>query len=214
MTRQLLVMAKQPTAGTTKTRLCPPLTPAQAADLYAALLCDTLALARAAAALDATLCPAIAYAPAAARGYFRDLAPALGALDHVLTQSLAAGHAAVAAIASDSPTLPVARIGQAFARLDDGAEVVLGPGDDGGYYLIALKQPQPAILRPVQMSTPHVLADTLALAHAAGLRVALLEAWPDVDTVDDVKALARALAHLPGDVAPATRAVLDGLGLA
>ena len=60
MTRQLLVMAKQPTAGTTKTRLCPPLTPAQAADLYAALLCDTLALARAAAALDATLCPAIA----------------------------------------------------------------------------------------------------------------------------------------------------------
>ena len=139
----------------------------------------------------------------------------LGArLDHVLTQSLAAGHAAVAAIASDSPTLPVARIGQAFARLDDGAEVVLGPGDDGGYYLIALKQPQPAILRPVQMSTPHVLADTLALAHAAGLRVALLEAWPDVDTVDDVKALARALAHLPGDVAPATRAVLDGLGLA
>lgn len=222
MTRQLLIMAKQPVAGTTKTRLCPPLTPAQAADLYAALLRDTVALARAAAAQDATLCPAIAYAPATARSYFRDLAPDLDALaqagadlgarlDHVLTQSLAAGHAAVAAMASDCPTLPVARIGQAFARLDDDADVVLGPGDDGGYYLIAVKQPQPAILRPVQMSTPHVLADTLALAQAAGLRVALLDAWPDVDTVDDVRALARALVQLPGDVAPATRAALSGL---
>lgn len=73
---------------------------------------------------------------------------------------------------SDSPTLPAAYVAQAFAQLDGPSDVVLGPCEDGGYYLIGLKRPQPPLLREVPMSTPWVVRDTLALAAQLGLRVA------------------------------------------
>jgi len=224
MTRRLVVIAEQPIPGATKTRLCPPLTPDQAADLYSALLLDTLDLARRAQSVDDSLHLAIAYTPMDAAAYFSQLAPDfellfqegpdLGArLHHVLSLSLAMGHLQVAAIGSDSPVLPAAFIGQAFDHLEAGADVVLGPAEDGGYYLIAMSQPQPTILLPVQMSTPQVLSDTLALAEQAGLRVTLLPTWPDVDTMADVRLLVRLLNQLSAEHAPATRAALQTLGL-
>ena len=66
-------------------------------------------------------------------------------LDHLLTAALAQGATAAVVMDSDSPTLPVAYVSEAFARLAEGADVVLGPCDDGGYYLIGLKQPQPRL---------------------------------------------------------------------
>ena len=87
-------------------------------------------------------------------------------------------------MSSDSPTLPAGYLAGAFDVLAwDEADVVLGPCDDGGYYLIGLGLPQPRLLQEVSMSTPHVLRDTLALAAAAGLRVALLSPWYDIDVV-------------------------------
>ncbi|MEW5868527.1 MAG: TIGR04282 family arsenosugar biosynthesis glycosyltransferase [Chloroflexota bacterium] len=193
----LLVVAKKPTPGQTKTRLCPPLAPGQAADLYTCFLQDTLETMRKVPGVQR----GIVYLPEDAQDYFWQLAPdmtltcqrgaSLGErLDHLLSEALAGGSPRAVVMDSDSPTLPADYLVQAFERLA-GADVVLGPTQDGGYYLIGLKQPQPHLLRQVQMSTPHVLADTLALAEASGLVVSLLPSWYDVDTIDDLHQLHR-----------------------
>lgn len=221
MTQQmLLVVAKQPAAGQTKTRLCPPLMGATAAALYECFLRDTLDIMRRTPAVTR----GIVYLPADAAGYFRALAPDFvltlqeGAdlgerLDNLLTASLAQGATAVVVMDSDSPTLPVAYVSEAFTRLHEGADVVLGPCDDGGYYLIGLKQPQPRLLREVQMSTPTVLRDTLAIAEELGLRVALLPMWYDVDTAAELQRLRQELAVMTAESlsSPAqhTRAFLE-----
>jgi len=162
----------------------------------------------------------IGYLPEEAQGYFRRLAPEMelrpqrGAslgqrLDYLLREALgevSPGEVSPRAVVidSDSPTLPAAYISEAFERLAE-VEVVLGPTDDGGYYLMGVKQPQPLLLRQVQMSTPHVLSDTLRLAKASGLSVALLPAWYDVDTLADLYRLDGQAASLEGDHAAATR---------
>jgi len=200
----LLVVAKQPAAGQTKTRLCPPLTSATAAALYECFLCDTLDVMR--MTPDVTRC--IVYLPEDAAGYFHELAPDftlscqqgsdLGErLDNLLTEALSQGATAAVVMDSDSPTLPAAYLTAAFVHLQKGADVVLGPCDDGGYYLIGLKQPQPRLLREVPMSTPTVLHDTLILAKALHLRVALLPTWYDVDTAAELQRLRQELQGAP-----------------
>ncbi len=212
----LLVIAKRPAPGQTKTRLTPPLSPEQAAQLYECFLQDTLAVARAVPG-TARL---INYAPSDAAGYFSELAadfgrlPQVGAdlgerLDHALTHCLTDGFRRAVIMDSDSPTLPAAYLVQAFEALET-ADVVLGPCEDGGYYLIGLTRPQPRLLREVQMSTPRVLEDTLALARAVGLRVALLPRWYDVDTAVELEWLRADLQRgHPG--APHTRRFLSAL---
>ena len=114
----------------------------------------------------------------------------------------------VAAVNSDGPTLPLAYLAGAFQELGKEADVVLGPSDDGGYYLIGLKRPAPRLLREVQMSTSHVTTDTLALAAEEGLKVALLPTWYDVDDAQSLARLKAELATAPPEVAPHTRAFL------
>ncbi len=193
MPNMLLVVAKQPSPGQTKTRLCPPLNHAQAADLYECFLQDTL---------DIMSCVpnvqrGIAYLSENGPGYFQNLAPdmalirqtgaSLGErLDNLLTQVLADQAQKAVVMDSDSPTLPPDYLAMAFDRLD-AADVVLGPTEDGGYYLIGMKKPHPRLLREVQMSTPHVLRDTLALA--SQVSVALLPTWYDVDNATDLERL-------------------------
>ena len=151
--------------------------------------------------------PGIAFTPPDATAHFAalapgfELAPQIGAtlgerLDGVLSGALARGYGQVAAVNSDSPSLPVAFLVAAFVALDDPAvDVVLGPCDDGGYYLIGWKRPHPALVRDVTMSAPDTLAQTLAVAGRVGLRVALLPRWYDVDGPPD-------LARLAGDPGP------------
>jgi rSAM/selenodomain-associated transferase 1 len=221
MKRVLLVVAKRPAIGQTKTRLCPPLTGEAAAALYACLLQDTLDIMRAVPGVERV----IVYLPETATDYFRALAPDMalmlqrGAdlgerLDHLLSDALAAGAEQVVVMDSDSPTLPAAYVAEAFARLDGPDDVVLGPCDDGGYYLIGLKRPQPRLLREVQMSTPFVVRDTLALADALGLKVALLPAWYDVDTAAELARLRAELAVSGEHTARRTRAFLTETGAA
>jgi len=207
----LLIVAKQPAPGHTKTRLCPPLTPLQAANLYDCFLRDTLDLMRKVPDVQRV----IGYLPEDAQEYFRQLAPDMGLacqrgvslgerLDHLLKDALAGGSPRAVVMDSDSPNLPYTYLILAFERLAE-ADVVLGPTRDGGYYLIGLKQPQPHLLRQVQMSTPHVLADTLLLAKASGLSVALLPAWYDVDTITDLHQLDHEIATNRNGIASATR---------
>jgi len=216
--KALLVVAKQPAAGQTKTRLCPPLDGPTAAALYACFLRDTLAVMREVEGVRR----AIAYLPEAAEGYFRTLAPDMaltpqrGAelgerLDNLLCDALADGAQQAVVMDSDSPSLPAAYIRQAFAELDGPCDVVLGPCDDGGYYLIGLKQPQPRLLREVRMSTSTVVQETLALAEGLGLRTALLPTWYDVDTANELLRLQRELLAAPPEACPATRALLAQL---
>lgn len=214
----LLVIAKRPAAGQTKTRLTPPLTPEAAAGLYECLLADTLDVARRVPGVDR----GILYLPEGSEGYFAGLAPdfslilqsgaGLGErLDNALTALLERGYRRAVIMNSDGPSLPAARVAAAFDALASGAEVVFGPSDDGGYYLVGASRPVPRLLRDVKMSTPTVLADTLALAAAEGLRVALLPRWYDVDEPADLRRLARELARAPATVAARTREYLKTL---
>jgi rSAM/selenodomain-associated transferase 1 len=215
----LLVVAKRPAAGGTKTRLSPPLSPQQAAELYECFLRDTLDLIRSLHQVQ----PGLAYMPATAQAYFSALAPDFetvfqqGAnlgerLDYCLSVSLQRGYQQAVIMSSDVPNLPSSFLRQAFQGLQQ-ADVVLGPCDDGGYYLIGLKRPAPRLLREVHMSTDHVTADTLVLAREEGLQVHILPTWYDVD---DAETLARLRADLDGQpswVAAHTRRGLERLNV-
>ena len=212
----LIVVAKQPTPGQTKTRLSPPLTPDQASALYECFLIDTLDQMRKVDEAQRV----IAYLPIDARDYFHRFAsdfelvpqngPDLGSrLDHALTSYLSQGYERVVIMDSDSPTLQSTNLSQAFIALSDGADVTLGPCDDGGYYLIGIKKPVPRLLREVQMSTPTVAADTIALAEEEGLRVSLLPTWYDIDNAASLLRLMKEVEHLDSQIAIHTRQFLE-----
>ena len=205
------IMAKAPRAGAVKTRLCPPLAPREAAALARCFLRDRIAQLR--DLPGAT--PAIAFAPAAERELFERLAPGfvlipqrgrdLGArLRSTLAALLGAGHGAAIAIGTDTPTLPASVLRQAMDLIASGdVDVVLGPAEDGGYYLIGVRADLPALFEAMPWSTAEIFELTLRRAGAAGLRTACVSPWFDVDTPDDLARLCRALADDPR-AAPAT----------
>ena len=216
----LIVVAKQPSPGKTKTRLSPPLKPEQASKLYECFLSDTLDLCRQVEQVQLV----IAFLPAKAEIYFQQLAPDfdliqqdgsdLGArLDNAISSYLSLGYQRVVIMNSDSPTLPPAHLTQAFIALESEIDVVLGPCDDGGYYLIGVKCPVPFLLRSVQMSTPTVAADTIALAVKENLRVHLLPNWYDVDDAASLIRLAKEVENDDQGVATHTRRFVAQLGI-
>lgn len=216
--RALITVVKRPEPGATKTRLCPPFSLQEAAAFYRCLMRDTLALMARVSGVE----PIVAYAPLEARNYFHNLVfddfgliPQRGRdlgerLDNVLTYHLQRGYSQAVVMDSDSPTLPLAYIRQAFHELNDPAvDVVLGPCDDGGYYLVGLKAPCSALFRGIVMSTSSVTAETLERAREQGLRVACLPQWYDVDTPDDLERLIEELESGPDHLAQHTRAFLS-----
>lgn len=204
--RALLLMAKVPVAGASKTRLMPVLEAEQAAELSACFLMDATELGRITAEHVPDLSVSIAGSPPEEEGFFRGLAPDLGfvpqlgndlseRLDHVLGCSIEQGFDQVISINTDSPTLPSSLLVEAFHQLDkDDIDVVFGPAEDGGYYLIGYKQHHPRLVRAVIMSTPTVLDDSLAIAAELKLNVAILAPWYDVDEPGDLARLRSELA--------------------
>jgi len=214
----LIIVAKRPAPGQTKTRLSPPLSPKQAASLYECFVLDTLNLIR----QVPDIWPVLAYLPDSEKTYFHKIAPDfelipqigdnLGArLDNALMHFLKEGYEKVVIMDSDSPTLPVDYLTQAFQELSGEIELVIGPCDDGGYYLIGLKRPAPRLLREVRMSTHWVTEDTVALATKEGLSVSLLPQWYDVDDARSLTHLSRELLHSDTRTAPHTNRFLDEL---
>ena len=210
----LIVVAKRPAPGRTKTRLSPPLSPELASALYECFLRDTLDQMR--QVKDALHVVAYLDEP----DYFQRLAPDfelvpqnghdLGSrLDNVLTLHLSQGYERVVIMDSDSPTLPSEYLSRAFSKLADGAEVILGPCDDGGYYLIGARKPIPRLLREVQMSTPTVTEDTIALAEEEGLNLVTLPTWYDVDDEMSLSTLLNELESLDPIKARHTRQFLS-----
>ena len=96
------------------------------------------------------------------------------------------GASSVVLIGSDLPSLPPSHISAAFDALEAGAEVVLGPADDGGYYLIGLSRPTPALFEGIVWGSAGVLQATRAAAAGLGLRAHEIASWYDVDTPADL----------------------------
>jgi rSAM/selenodomain-associated transferase 1 len=163
---------------------------------------------------------AVAVTPPEALAFFRSISPQRtmllpvarsdigGCLNQVLSCLLAAGHPQAIALSADNPTLPLAHLQHATTRLGD-VDVILGPSEDGGYYLIGLKQPHPELFRDIDWSTARVTDQTVSRAEALGLSVALLPSWYDVDTPVDVDRLRAEVETLPAVVAPHTRRFLE-----
>lgn len=191
------IFAKQPVAGRVKTRLTPPLPPQEARALYRVALQETVARFADGPAASVLCC-------AGRQGWFARTFPGLprlpqgrgnlGArLARVTAALFAAGGGPVAVAGADSPDLPLPLLAAAFAALAD-AEVAAIPCRDGGYALLALRGPAPALFAGIPWSTPEVLAATQARAAALGLRFATVGAWDDLD---DLPSLHRLLARSP-----------------
>ncbi len=210
----IAVMGKAPRPGQVKTRLVPPLTPDAASALSASFLRDTtenILL----AAKDAAIHGYVAYAPAGFEALFDGMlargtrlifadgagvsAPGVRGFGRCLLQAawslFVRGHDAVCLLNSDSPTLPTSLLSRAaHALAEDGDRVVLGPADDGGYYLLGMKAPHIHLFEDIDWSTNRVAEQTRERARAAGLAVLELETWYDVDDGAALVRLCRDLA--------------------
>lgn len=192
----LIVFAKHPVPGRVKTRLTPPLTPEEAAELYRCMLLDTLAKVRSLPNLNGYL---FYQDEPAALPYFQGIAPDfvlqpqegcdLGArMAGAFRAVLFRRHRRVVIVGTDAPDVPLDYLHHAFRALaEDAIDVVFGPSTDGGYYLLGLKALTDCLFEGIAWSTCTVLAESLARAEAAGLGVYLLPEWHDVDTAEDLQ---------------------------
>jgi rSAM/selenodomain-associated transferase 1 len=193
----VVLMAKAPVAGRVKTRLCPPLSPAEAKRLYASMLGDAAeeisSVGRIArylfldppAAADATReAPFSGFERFPQRG--KDLGERMW--DAAAT-AFRLGAARVVIVGGDCPSLSAGRLRRAFRELREGAEAVFGPSADGGYYLVGLARPDERLFRGIPWSTPAVLPDSAARCRALSIPFSFLQPERDVDTGEDLRAL-------------------------
>jgi rSAM/selenodomain-associated transferase 1 len=189
----LAVMAKAPRPGKVKTRLSPPLSPEQAAAINTCFLKDTTTNI-AALAEERRCVGVISYTPVGDEHLFEGLLPqgyrlvpqrGDGFGERLLTTAqdlMACGFSSVCLIDSDSPTVPM----EAFATAVDalqrpGDRIVLGPSQDGGYYLIGMKHAHIEPFENITWSTSSVFAETVAAIETAGIELVILPLWYDVD---------------------------------
>jgi uncharacterized protein len=225
------IMAKASVAGTVKTRLAPPLTHQEAAELNTCCLTDVAANI-VAAANQVPIQGFAAYHPLGSEAFFDDLLPVgfkllpprestIGrSLFHAARDLFNAGYSSVCLVNADSPTLPTEFLVETVRQLrDSGDRVVLGPAADGGYYLIGLKHFHQRLFEEIDWSTERVFRQTLARADEIGVTVAPLPKWYDVDDAATLAMLAREIGpcrsivspYLNGYRAPSTTAFIEKL---
>jgi len=241
----LAVMTKAPQAGRVKTRLIPPLTPEEAAELNRCFLRDTaIAISSVCSgglqwpnADDTQLLPGAqkappqcgpvaVYTPVGAESAYTDVLPAdfsllpqrgdeFGERLYFAVEDLfKCGFESVCLIDSDSPTVPAENVEQAVELLGRSEDrVVLGPSDDGGYYLIGMKKPYRHLFEEIDWSTERVLNQTMQRATEIGIEVKLLPTGYDVDDDASLHRLCNELLGEQADdsVAPNTRRFLADL---
>jgi len=212
----LVIFGKAPIPGQVKTRLCPPLTPDEAATLQGSLVLDVVERSR---AVTRQVDRFLACAPSRAHVFFKILEERQGVrlidqvgedlgrrMDQAFQEVFALGYQRVVLVGTDVPTLSASSYGQALGLLS-AHDLVLGPSLDGGYYLIGLKKPAPDLFTDIPWSTDQVCALTSKKAEALGLKTALLPVCRDLDTVDDLLALA----PLAGGLSSRTAGVIQML---
>jgi len=191
------VFAKAPVPGRVKTRLAQDIGPAAAAALYRRLGRQVVA-----AAVGPGYRTIVWFTPPADRDAVRTWLDGLGVAEfspqangnlgtrlvHAFGRSFAAGHDAAVIIGTDAPGVNRRIVAAAFRALRT-RDLVLGPSLDGGYYLIGLSTPQPALFRAIPWSTRGVLRVTEGRARALGLSVGRLAPLRDVDRARDARAM-------------------------
>ena len=200
----VLVVAKAPVPGRVKTRLAAAIGPDRAAALGRAMLLDTLDGCRHEVPAVGVLCAkgddVVMLAELAGPGAPVVVQEETGlgdALHSGVRHALARGGFALL-VSSDIPGTPPGALRRAVESLAGGVDVVLGPCHDGGYWLIGVREQHPRLFDGIPWSTKAVLEATLARCRELSLEVRVLEPWRDVDTMDDVAALADGLETLPG----------------
>ena len=224
----LAVMTKAPRAGKVKTRLTPPLSPGEAAALNICFLRDTAAAIVGTTENEKARGIAV-FTPVGEEAAYAEILPgefelvpqrgdAFGERLSLATQDLLQlGFDAACLINSDSPTVPREAFAEAVRFLaQPGDTVVLGPSDDGGYYLIGLKKLHRELFERIDWSTERVLEQTIQRAREIDLPVHLLPVWYDVDDRATLKRLCQEFFGANGNArrgypAPATRVFLDEL---
>ena len=212
MKKPLVALFTKPSrTGRVKTRLVGNLSAEQSAELHAAFLGD-LEEQLASERFDLALAWALESdesIPAGSVPAVRQRGADLGERLANGLQELAVDRPAVAAVGSDCPQLGRARVEEAFAALEAGADVCLGPSEDGGYYLIAVRSPalDARLFSGIAWSTDAVYGQTLAACENLALRVAVLPRERDVDTAEDLRWLSGVLARST-DGCPRTRSLL------
>lgn len=216
---RLVVFARSPFLGRVKTRLTPPLTPAEALVFHRALVEDTLerlerwtrsGLERwlyLSEALSMQLDVAPAWRSRVQTG--DDLGERM---EDAFRRANEDGRDRVVILGSDSPTLPLDYLDQAFDLLGTN-DVVLGPADDGGYYLVGTSVLVPEMLRGIAWGSSRVLEQTTRALSRAGRSFHLLPSWYDVDTAQDLLRLEQELERLrsvgPAELPRRTAAVVS-----
>ena len=199
------VMARAPVPGRCKSRLARHVGAELSAAVYRSMLIDCLTAfsripARRHVVLAAPECDGVrhlrALAPPAWEVQCQQGADLGERLAHGF-ETLGAGGEAVALLSSDSPTLPISEVAAGLRALDGPNKALIGPCDDGGYYLIGLSTFEPTVLSEIPWSTAEVLQTTRQRCRALGLSVTELPTWYDVDDLDDLGRLQRELAEDP-----------------
>ncbi|MFT5290450.1 MAG: rSAM/selenodomain-associated transferase 1 [Planctomycetota bacterium] len=216
MQRSTTLFTKRPLPGVAKTRLSPVLEPEQAALLAQAMLLDR---AESLGSLE-ELGPSLAFADPSDAAWFIEALPwipkqaaQVGAelgerLANHFRATLESGEfGSAVVIGSDQPLVPLARFEEAHRLLEDGADLVLGPDQGGGYYLVGLRAGRPDLFLDIPMSSAGMFDRTVIAGRQQGLRVELLEAEIDVDTGEDLRLLVQHINSNPGrakELAPRT----------
>ncbi len=190
MSVRVVVIAKSPQPGRSKTRLTPPCEPAQAARLAEAALRDTLA------AVAATPCRERVLALAGPPGdwlpdCFRVIGQGEGPLERRLAHVFSRSVDPTLLIGMDTPQVGPWLLEEAIASLEaPGTDAVLGHAEDGGYWAIGLRRPDPRAFAGVPMSVAETGARQEEALRGLGLRVGLLPTLRDVDLIGDARAVA------------------------
>ena len=205
MKEALVLMAKAPREGEVKTRLFGALSPGEAKQLYIAFLSDTFALMEEVMEEREELSLALCYTPEGEEEAFEEveregslMIPQRGEnlgerLTNCFTDLFAIGFQSVVVIGADSPTLPGAYVFDAFECFETDDDVVIGPTEDGGYYLVGMRKLHRRIFEDIPWGGDGTLAATIDRAREAELDLVLLPEWHDVDTPEDFERLKREL---------------------
>ncbi|MCI0391959.1 MAG: TIGR04282 family arsenosugar biosynthesis glycosyltransferase [Acidobacteria bacterium] len=222
MKEALVLMAKAPREGEVKTRLLGALSPEEARRLYVAFLSDTFALMEEVMEEREDLTIALCYAPEGEEEAFEEVeregsimipqrGENLGArLTNCFTDLFTLGFESVVVIGADSPTLPGEHVFDAFECFETDDDVVIGPTEDGGYYLIGMRKLHKRIFEEIPWGGAGALEATIERAKEAELDLVLLPEWRDVDTPEDFERLKRELDE-DRDAAKFTRRFLKEL---
>ncbi|MFE7050178.1 DUF2064 domain-containing protein [Streptomyces californicus] len=207
---ELLVIAKEPVAGRVKTRLCPPFSPSEAAELAAASLADTLETLLALPARRRVLVldgrPGDWVPPG-----FEVVPQSGGGLDERLAAAFGGCTGPALLVGMDTPQIGAAHLAPALAPdAWDGCGAWFGPAEDGGFWALGLAEPDPALLLGVPMSVPETGAVQRRRLVEAGLAVRELPVLVDVDTAADARRVASAA---PGGRFAAALGRLTGAGV-